>query len=279
MPQRSLVVSAVQMPFAWAVTPQEYFDRMRAPVALAASRGAQFVVLPQFTGDMLVGVMVPAEPEAGFEDLATRAGFASWQDCVRRTAETTTEFYVHTFESLAQRYHTYLVPGTISLPGEAEGSGGAGAPIYHAAFLFGPDGAVLGEQRQLFPSGEGDPATGYGAGLAPMDTAVGRIALVVGDDALHSELAASIVSLRCAVVANPVARRKTADVETARGRWRSVGEAGVYVVEAALVEGKFVGRSTIYGPVPGGGEPADSLVEAPSHGQPDQVIDAAITLR
>ena len=265
------------MPFAWAVTPQEYFDRMHAPIAQAASRGAQLVVLPQFAGDMLMGVLVPAGPTAGLAELAAQAGFASWYECVRATAQTTAELYVHTFESLAQRYQLFLVPGTISLPGGADGASGATAPIFHAAFLFGPDGDVLGEQRQLFASGTDDPATRFGTGIAPLDTAIGRIALVVGDDLLHSDVAASIVSLGCEVVANPMARRNVADQEMATARWRSLGEAGIYGVEAAVVGGPFVGRLAIYGP--GEGAAAGLLAQASANDQLAQVIDATITLR
>ena len=279
MPQQTVIVAAAQMNFAWAATPQEYFDRMHAPIARAARRGAQLVVLPQFTGDMLVGVLVPTDPAAGLAELAVQAGFASWYECVRATAQTTAELYVHTFESLAQRYQLYLVPGTLSLPGEVDGAAGIAAPIFHAAFLFGPDGAVLGEQRQLFANGAEEPATRYGTGTAPLDTEIGRIALVVGDDPLHSDLAANIVTLGCAVVANPMARRNEADREVATARWRSLAEAGIYVVEAAVVGGPYVGRSAIHGPLFGDGAPAGLLAQASADDRLDQVIDATVTLR
>jgi len=222
---------------------------MHAPIAQAASLGAELVVLPQLAGDMLVGVQVPTEPLASRAELAARGGFSDWYACVRRTAETTAQFYVHAFETLARRYGLYLLPGTISLPGEGNGPlSDAAPPIFHAAFLFGPEGEVLGEQRQRLPSAGDDGATGFGTALTPMDTPLGRIGVVVGDDALHTEVIRSAVAEGCNLVLNPSARRDSSASDTAITRWEMLWSNGIYVVESALAGGGFAGRAAIYGP-------------------------------
>src|SRR5437868_15508663 len=97
-------VAAIQMPFAWAATPQEYFEHLRLLVADAAAHGAQLAVFPAHIGDMLVGIQVPVPPTASLEQVCASGGFSSWKACVQATADLSAKFYVHTFETLASRY-------------------------------------------------------------------------------------------------------------------------------------------------------------------------------
>ena len=65
MPQRSVVVAAAQMPFAWAVSPQEYFDRMHAPIAqifplFAVPHAVSSLQTPVLSSAALFGSRSPA---------------------------------------------------------------------------------------------------------------------------------------------------------------------------------------------------------------------------
>ena len=75
--------AAVQMPFAWAATPQEYFEQVRLLVAEAAAEEVQLAVFPAHMGDMLVGIQVPVPPGASREQVCASGGFASWNACVQ----------------------------------------------------------------------------------------------------------------------------------------------------------------------------------------------------
>jgi predicted amidohydrolase len=60
----SLRVSAIQLAFSYAATPQEFFDRVGAPIERAAQDGAQLVALPDYTGFLLLGVAMPVAHES-----------------------------------------------------------------------------------------------------------------------------------------------------------------------------------------------------------------------
>ncbi len=65
-----LCVSAVQLAFAYASSPQEFFDRVGAPIERAAAStdaqhdGARLIALPDYTGLMLLDVAMPVAHES-----------------------------------------------------------------------------------------------------------------------------------------------------------------------------------------------------------------------
>lgn len=243
-------VAAIQMPFAWASSPQEYFDRCNAPIARAAEQGARLVVLPQYIGDMLIGVQVPVDPTSSFMDVVQAGGFSNWYMCVRRTASMTAQFYVHTFETLAKRYGVYLVPGTISLPGEDLHSLFADAEvIFHASFLFAPNGQLLGEQRQTHRTHADTDEMGVGDTLTLVDSEVGRIGLLVGADVYHPEVARILCLQGANVLINPIAMPTFSAGYWLRGLWREVQSNPVFGIEAPLAGGGYHGRATIHAPL------------------------------
>jgi predicted amidohydrolase len=276
MHPRRFKAAATQLPFAWARSPQDYFDRMHAPVARAAAMGAELVVLPLYAGDMLVGVQVPSEPTASRAEIAARGGFTDWAACVRHSAETTSQFYVHTFETLAARYSVYLMPGTISLPGDTLSGVGA-AKVYHASFLFGPDGEVLGEQRQLFPAGDDDCITGFGGELEPIETSLGRIGIIVGNDALHPKVRRSAATKGCTLLLNPIGCRDSSPAEFSTARWQSLLSEGITVVESGLAGGEYRGGAAIYGPLKQGSGAGGILVSGSTE-LPVDVVCAEIEI-
>jgi predicted amidohydrolase len=243
-------VAAVQLPFAWASSPQEYFDRMHGPIARAAEMGAQLIALPQHIGDMLIGVQVPVDPTSSHLDVVHAGGFSSWYTCVRRTATTTAQFYVHTFETLAKRYGVYLVAGSISLPGEDPNSAFISDEIiFHASFLFGRDGEVLGEQRQTHRGVDDSDELGRGDTLTVLETEVGRVGLIVGEDVYHPEVARLFRLQDANILVNPIAMRQYSTAQMLRGLWREVQANQVFGVEAALAGGGYHGRASIHAPL------------------------------
>jgi predicted amidohydrolase len=243
-------VAAVQMPFAWAESPQEYFDCVNPLVEEAARSGAELLVFPAHTGDMLAGMQIPAAPPAFVEDRGGWGPFASWSECVRQTASATAQFFVHTFATLASRYQLYLLPGTLCLyASQPDGQVRGTDTVYRAAFLFGPDGQVLAEQRQLHPRTDANDRMGAGESLAVTDTPFGRMAILIAEDSQELEVR-SLVTTKSPDLLLCVEAVPAAAVDPAHKTSRLLSEMGrLFVVDALLSGGDYAGRSAIFAPV------------------------------
>jgi predicted amidohydrolase len=237
------------MPFAWADSPQEYFDRVNPLVAEAARCGAELLVFPAHTGDMLVGMQIPAAPPAFVEDQGGWGPYASWSECVRNTASTTAQFFVHTFETLASRYQLYLLPGTLCLsasqPDRLVRDSGT---VFRAAFLFGPDGQVLAEQRQLHPRTDANDRMGAGESLTVTQTPIGRIAILVGEDSQELEIRSLVTGKRPDLLLC-VGAMRAAEAGPAREALRLLSATGrLFCVDAQLSGGEYTGRTAVLAP-------------------------------
>lgn len=82
----------------------------------------------------------------------------------------------------------------------------------HVGLVLGADGIVL-HQPQLHPSARHAWATSYGEGLAVADLPWGRLALVVGDDALYPETFRLAALQDVDVVAVPFTTQAAADLD------------------------------------------------------------------
>lgn len=171
---------------------------MDDPLARAAREGAQMAVLPAGVGDLLAGIPVPSDAPLSPEALARRGGFDSWIDCVRGIAPVTSAFYVHTFESLARRHRMIIASGTIHLPGEYRAGGPA--PVFNAAFVFGPGGEVCGEQRQTRPSPGDALGLAYGDAVSAFATAPARIGILIKSDFFERDLRAELLAQGAQVI-------------------------------------------------------------------------------
>jgi predicted amidohydrolase len=243
-------VAAVQMPFAWAESPQEYFDRVNLLVAEAARCGAELLVFPAHTGDMLAGMQIPAAPPSFVGDHGSWGPFASWSECVRQTASTTAQFFVHTFETLASRYQLYLLPGTLCLSAsQPDGLVRNTDTVYRAAFLFGPDGQVLAEQRQLHPHTDANDRMGAGESVVVTETPFGRITILIAEDSQEREIY-HLVTGRSTDLLLCVGAVPVAAVDPARKALRLLSEMGrLFIVDAQLSGVEYAGLSAVLAPV------------------------------
>ncbi len=79
--------AALQLPFAYAATPQELNDCVRGPIERAASDGAQLIVLPAYFSYALFGMfIIDAGAEATVEDIARMLRFESVVALMRERA-------------------------------------------------------------------------------------------------------------------------------------------------------------------------------------------------
>ncbi len=241
-------VTALQLPFAYLTTPQEFTDFVRAPIEAAASAGAQLIVLPNHISYALFGMFVlEVGPDTPLDEIARMLRFDSVRALMRARAPYVYDFHVHIFQSLAQRTGAWLAPGTV--PEINEGN------WYNTALLFTPDGKILGRQRQTHRSPvERVQELNVSEELRVFNTSVGRIGFVVGEDVHYPEVSRILALQGANVLIHPMAVETTrwnlaADEQFLTDLWREVQSNQVFGVQANLGGEAFHGRSAIYAPV------------------------------
>lgn len=237
-----LQVSAIQLAFTMVASPQEFYDRMRPPIEYAARNGAQIIILPGYIGWMLLGIAVPTDQKTlALGELARAALFPTVADMLRAVAPTATNFYLHLFETLARRYNVHIVAGTM-----IELQAGR---LFNTAYLFAPEGRLLGSQRQIHRSpreiGWGiEPGTE----LAMYDIGSARVGLVVGTDVAYPEIARILAWQNANLLIHPGAYPAWHDESILLDLWRDTQSNQLFGAQACGV-GEFRGRSAIYAPV------------------------------
>lgn len=148
----SVVIGVVQMRLdliddgvAFAL---KYADLMQQ----AVERGAQLIVFPAYTWLSLLGLLPPARELAarGVTLSAAVEGFASdggltRQSIFRTMVSSVRRIFETTAAELARRFNVYLMPGT-SITADRSGH------LFDTAYLFGPDGRLIGTQLNLHKS-------------------------------------------------------------------------------------------------------------------------------
>ncbi len=248
-------VAVVQLPFSYVSTPQEFTDLVREPIERAANQGAHLVVLPNHSMLALLGIFVPAAlSDVTLRDIARVQQFESTRAMLFDRAPYLHDFYLHIFQSLAERIEIYLAPGT-TLEVENE-------KIYNAAYLINAEGQVVARQRQIHRA-EDEIKWGLDrdAELTVYATDVGRIGFVIGEDVRYPEVSRILALQNANVLIHPAssprrqALRPPQGGESVRGGeqflldlWTQVQSNQVYGLQADLGRGGS-GRSAIYAPV------------------------------
>jgi predicted amidohydrolase len=239
----STQAAALQLPFAYVSTPQEFTDLVRGPIERAARAGAHLIVLPDYFSYALFGMFVlDARADAPLPELAQMLGFASAPALMRDRAPYVYDFHVHIFQSLAERTATWLAPGTV--PEVNDGH------WYNTALLFSPDGKIFGRQRQTHRTPE-ERTQGLSVGeeLRVFNTDVGRIGFVIGADVRYPEVSRILALQGANVLIHPAAMRESNSEQFLSDLWREVQSNQVFGVQANLVGEAYRGRSAIYAPV------------------------------
>lgn len=229
-------VAAVQLPFVWFNTPQEFADHVRGPLELAAQNGAQLILLPHLSCTMLFGMFdFDAHSDDTLSGIAARQN-VSTEAWLEERAGYVFEFYLHLFQSLAARVETWLAPGTV-----LEQENGS---LYLTAFLFNPQGEIVGRQRQMHPA-TSDMNVAPGETLRVFETELGNFGFLIAEDVSYPEIAATLARNGADVLLHPAASTDeavTSDLKNA------VKANRVFAVKAGLLGSNFRGQSAIYAP-------------------------------
>lgn len=174
----------------------------------AQAKKAQLIVFPELLGTMAVSPLLQGL-RAGLlrrADQGRRTGASLWTRTKSKVADTTAgvlradlrqnlsnllvedpglawDAYRDLFAGAAQEYDLTVVAGSGYLLDEASGG------IVNQAVVFGPEGNILGRQAKVSLSADDTGLAVPGAEWSAVDTEVGRIGLLLGNDALYPEAA------------------------------------------------------------------------------------------
>ena len=204
------------------VNPAQALERaasaLEAPLAEAARAGARLVALPwgpDGAAKSLGGMPEGSETVAAFEALGKR---------------------------LASTFGVALAAGPV--PVETP------AGVRWVAYIFGPDGRVLGTQVQTH-RGDAERRAGVvaGADLVPIETAAGLVGLVSGADVDYPEVSRILCLQGARILVCLGALPHWSEALALSRLWREVQANQVFGVEAYAVGAGYRGRSAIHAPV------------------------------
>ncbi len=198
-----VTVAAVQMEFEVLDGPAQYAEKVYTLARQAVERGAQLVVFPEYSWTPLIGMLpgirdLSARARGGLEDAAEEMGGIKLGDIFRTVAPAMERAFIATGQGVARALGIYLMNGsTIAL--ERDGQ------LMNVAYLFGPDGALLGRQPKLHPFlTERDWMT-CGTQLEVLDLPFARIAMPVCMDFTYWETTRLAAQAGAEILINPAA--------------------------------------------------------------------------
>lgn len=253
-------VAAVQLPFAYFDTPQEFADHIRPRIEQAAQDGAQLILLPHLASFMLFGMFDPGARATDSIEQFTQRQDLPTPEWLGERAGFVLEFYLHLFQSLAARVEAWLAPGTA-----LEADNGA---VYLTSFLMNPAGEIVGRQRQLHPGAQETTwGVSHGDALRVFGTEIGDFGILIGSDICDEGVARTLVLSGANILLHPAAdstypqgpgavstrgdeckQAVGAPDQGSQELWRAAQANQLFAVQANLVGGNYRGRSAIYAP-------------------------------
>ncbi|NLC45334.1 MAG: hypothetical protein GX783_13770 [Clostridiales bacterium] len=269
-------VCAVQQEIQLMKNYKQYVDRMHEFVDQGVREGAQLIVFPEYNGALILGMLPLVETilkrlikqksksadknsttaiiSKQDKDISTDTAIESTQnasiDMVGVLSILTPfllDIFKTTFSELALHYGVYIMSGSIMV---AEGDS-----IYNRAYLFDPDGKIVGNQDKLhLVMMERAMGMSMGKDLSVYNTPIGKLAFPVCMDASYFETFKIAKDKGAHIVMIPIANMEEYhDYLALRGIWPRVQESGVYGIRSALVGElygiKFTGKAGIFAPL------------------------------
>lgn len=274
-PRDRVTVAAIQAKAQLMSSGEEFAEKMFSLAQNAADQGAELIAFPEDTGILLFGLLPGVEglasqllsrkddaagegPEgkggtrgnSEAEDAAQAArNGPSVPDFLRFLSPAVRRIYETTFSEIARALGVYVVSGSALVAEPGTGT------IRNVAYLFGPDGRLIGTHTKahLMPV-EAEWHITPGGELMVHQLPVGRLAFPICMDATYFETFRILALAGAELVVVPSANPEPYHMWYAmRGIWPRVQESMVYGVGASLV-GEFLGmtfsgRSAILSPL------------------------------
>jgi len=286
-------VAAVQEQLRVLKTWQAYVERMYAFTARAAGAGAQLVCFPEENGLLLLGQLPlvgpllrlatrsmgnPPPPVPAEELEPVRLSSSAWDlpdgSLVARLLAPFSPFFQETFTTvfgeLARGFGVTIMAGSCMQVADGK--------LVNRAYLFGPDGTLLGVQDKVHPV-DMEMAMGMTPAerLQAVPTAVGRLGFPVCMDATYFETFKILRALGAQIVVIPIANLEPFQHYWAlRGIWPRVQENGVYGIKSALVGRlgglEFTGKAGVFAPLELTPDRSGVLAEAQTFDRDELVV-------
>ncbi|MGE5138872.1 MAG: carbon-nitrogen hydrolase family protein [Rudaea sp.] len=281
VPSRDRVTAAaVQMEFNLLDGGAQYAEKVYALARAAVDRGAQLVVFPEYAWTPLLGMLPGIADlarrssgglESAVEELGTGAGLA---DIFRTVAPSVERAFRATGRAVSRALGIYLVSGsTISVDDSGR--------LYNIAYLFGPDGSLIGTQKKLHPfTNERDWLT-CGSSLETFSLPFASLSVPVCMDFTYWETTRLAWHAGAEILVNPSADTDgDAEFLAARGVQTRVQECLAYGILSNLVTDlfglHFRGPSRIVAPI--GVDPRGATLARAATADREEIVVADLDL-
>lgn len=148
----SVTVGIVQMQSELVDDGVQFADKYYTLVGKAVQQGAQLVVFPEYAWLPILGLLPPVRElarkgitlEGAVHELAPGGGLTV-SGVMQTVAPAVKRVFETTASELAARFHVYLMPGTAITMDD-------GHSLFNTAYLYGPNGRLIGTQNKLHPT-------------------------------------------------------------------------------------------------------------------------------
>jgi predicted amidohydrolase len=200
-------VACIQQRMSIHPNRDEFEAEARRFLRQAQAKAARIAIFPELTGLMLAPPLISSlklgflrredqskQPGAGILSRtwgrvagttadALGGGFrGSLVRLVEKKGDALRDLYLDTFGQLAREYGMLIVGGSLYVHDDEISA------VRNRAFLFDVDGAVLGYQDKLNVAADERDLAGPGMDMTVIKTRLGRVGLLIGQDALYPEL-------------------------------------------------------------------------------------------
>jgi len=273
-----VIIATTQQQMQIFKTQEDYQEDIIRYLRMAEAKEAKLVIFPALSPVMLVpalvssprlGLMKQSEkgrgPWASLKDrLVGRAAEAAdhalggglrseMNRLLNKAPEALYEAYVDLFSAVALKFEMTIVAGSFYLRVSEE------ANSKHVCFVFGPDGQIIGQQEKIHLTIEEMKFCQAGEGFKAIDTEVGRIGILIGEDALFPESGRLLAYQKCDLLVNlsacdgPASFHQVRHAFLARLNENELGGAQSCLVGPNRLTSSgqdFVGRSGLFMPIP-----------------------------
>lgn len=271
------IVACIQHHLIVPKTADDYPAYLSRFLRMAKAKGATLALFPELSG---IAAAIPSLSgwrnnllRAAGPNLGVRAGFwdrakaamaggaagivqadlhKSLLTALQSMPESLSDAYTAMFSGLARHYEMTLAAGSLLevQPDTQE--------ILNVAVVFGPDGSILGRQAKASLAGRLAGLASAADGWAVIETPVGRLGLLVGEDALYPEPARILayqgadMLLTMAAVNRPATYQKIRQAALARCQENQLYGMAAFLTGPDPFGGSeappFVGASSIFAP-------------------------------
>ena len=278
----SIVVGVVQMQIDLQDDGIAFAEKYHALVRQAVERGAQLIVFPEYAWLGILGLLPPVRElaekgvtlQGAITELAPGGGLTI-EGVFRTIAPAVKRIFETTGSELARQFRVYLMPGS-AIAADRSGR------LFNVAYLFGPDGSLIGTQCKLHPTLLEKDWMTPGCDLNVFELPFGKLAMPVCMDHTYWETA-RVAALRSAdILLGFSAEEKGNDFYMAmRGVAARIQESLAYGTQAYSVTKlfglNFCGPSSIVAPLGVWDDQTIFMAQTKTHDQ-EEIITAKLDL-